>query len=340
MERKIYKNKIVILFIIIKDFIPSKKLATNNTYTLAVNDFGDLYSWGSNLQGRLGHKLDGKNSEVIENAKKYDFFTNQYLKVLEVSCGVNHIAVVAISKNETQQDAGSVYTWGLTAYGRLGYIDDEDDLTDLADVELRTVQVPKALNIPDKVARIACGTDFCGCITVRGQLYTWGNNKSGYLGVENITYDSVQSPIVTTPTLVKSLVNKFIIQVVCGSKHMMCLTSERSVFSWGSGEDGILGHGNTHGVNKPLLIKELKNDDIIFIAASDFSSAAINNHGHLYTWGRGKYGILGHGSEENITLPRRVQDSAIENEKVFYISLGFYHALCCTGMVFIYILYF
>ncbi len=112
---------------------------------------------------------------------------------------------------------------------------------------------------------------------------------------------------------------------------MMCLTSERSVFSWGSGEDGILGHGNTSGLNKPEIVKELKNDEIIFIAAGDFTSAAINNHGHLYTWGRGKYGVLGHGSEESQFLPKRVYDSSLENEKVFFVALGFYHSLCSSS---------
>lgn len=116
---------------------------------------------------------------------------------------------------------------------------------------------------------------------------------------------------------------------------MLCLTSEKNVYSWGAGENGTLGHDNFHGLNKPQLIKELKNDEIIFIAAGDFSSAAINVHGHLYTWGRGKYGILGHGSEENINSPRRVNDANLDNEKVFYVSLGYYHTLCATSMILI-----
>lgn len=248
-----------------------------------------------------------------------------------MSCGTSHIAVVVVNKNDGKDDSGEVYTWGLPLYGRLGYLDDEDENNNQFDNELMVYKtVPKLVNLPDKVVRICCGTDFTACITVRGHLYTWGTNKSGYLGVENITYDGDQA-IVTTPTLVRSLVNKVVIQVVCGSKHMMCLTSERSVYSWGSGDNGILGHGNTYGLNKPELIKELKNDDIIFIAAGDFSSAAINNHGHLFTWGKGKYGILGLGSEENITLPKRVYDINLENEKVFYIALGFYHSICSTS---------
>lgn len=308
-------------------------MATNKCFTLAVNDFGDLYSWGSNADGRLGHKLESRSekADVVENARKYDFFSNNYLKVIDASCGECHIAVVTASKSDGGEEAGAVYTWGLPLYGRLGYLDVEQDEQSVLDKELMVFKTqPKMVNVGDKVVRVACGTDFSACITVKGQLYTWGTNKSGYLGVENITYDGDQC-VVTTPHPVRSLVNKVVIQVVCGSKHMMCLTSERTVFSWGSGEDGILGHGNTSGLNKPEIIKELKNDEIIFIAAGDFSSAAINNYGHLYTWGRGKYGILGHGSEENLTIPKRVMDSAVENEKIFNVALGFYHTICCTS---------
>jgi alpha-tubulin suppressor-like RCC1 family protein len=307
-------------------------MAVNHCYTLAVNDFGDLFSWGSNKEGRLGHKQDLKTGDVLDNPRKYDLFTNKYLKVVEVSCGTSHIAVIATKKSEAKEESGELYTWGLPLYGRLGYIDHDDDQNNQFDNDLLVYKTnPKVVSLPDKVVRISCGTDFTACITEKGHLYTWGTNKSGYLGVENITYDGDQA-IVTTPTLVKTLVNKFIIQVVCGSKHMMCLTSERTVFSWGSGDNGILGHGNSYGLNKPELIKELKNDEIIFIAAGDFASAAINIKGHLFLWGKGKYGILGMGSEENNFIPKRVVDNSIDQEKIFFVSLGFYHTLCCSGI--------
>lgn len=73
-------------------------------------------------------------------------------------------------------------------------------------------RIPVELSVVDKVTRVSCGTDFSACITVKGQLFTWGLNKWGNLGVENNTFDSKQN-IVNTPTLVKTLINKFVIQV-------------------------------------------------------------------------------------------------------------------------------
>ena len=114
---------------------------------------------------------------------------------------------------------------------------------------------------------------------------------------------------------------------------MICLTTENKVYSWGSGENGILGHGNTYGLNKPQMIKEFQSEEIINIAAGSFNSAAINVNGNLFTWGRGKYGILGQGSEEDILVPRKVKEGNLDREKVFFVSLGFYHSVCLTSII-------
>ena len=82
---KIIKNYpiININFKNLQKFIPARKVATNQCYTLAVNDYGDLYSWGSNKDGRLGQKNESKidKGDIIENPRKYDFFPNKYFKI-------------------------------------------------------------------------------------------------------------------------------------------------------------------------------------------------------------------------------------------------------------------
>ena len=138
--------------------------------------------------------------------------------------------------------------------------------------------------------------------------------------------------------MIGSLLNKFVIQISCGSKHMMALTSERRVYSWGSGDYGVLGHGNDTGINKPQLIKELVTHEIIFITCGEFNSGAITSAGRLYLWGNGKFGRLGNilynlglSSEESENIPKPLLDSSLIKEKIFYVSIGFYHTLCCTG---------
>lgn len=78
------------------------------------------------------------------------------------------------------------------------------------------------------------------------------------------------------------------------------------VLSWGEGEDGRLGHGDKKCLLKPKLIATLESSRIVAIAAGSAHSAAITASGHLYTWGFGEYGRLGHGDHVSQLSPKMV----------------------------------
>jgi alpha-tubulin suppressor-like RCC1 family protein len=194
-------------------------------------------------------------------------------------------------------------------------------------------RTPFNIQFKEKVARVSCGRDFSACLTASGKLYTWGNNKWGNLGLNpsDVTMKNFRgASVVTTPILVKDLEHMQLIQIVCGDKHMIALSNERRIYSWGDGSDGALGHSTFESSPTPNLIKDLASEDIIFICAGFTSSAAINSKGQLYTWGSGKYGQLGLGTREKIKNPMKVLDGGILNDRVFFISIGYYHTVCCT----------
>lgn len=60
-------------------------------------------------------------------------------------------------------------------------------------------------------------------------------------------------------------------------------------------------------------------------------SAAISSNGVLYTWGRGNYGRLGHGSFEDVLIPTPV--TALSGQHVTGVALGSgdAHTLCVTS---------
>lgn len=188
---------------------------TNQYYSLAITDGDELFSWGSNKDGRLGHQKD--KGEILQNPKKHDYFSNNYLKVFDVSSGNSHIAVVACSKDESNSGMGSIYTWGLPIYGRLGYIHDKtarkgekNNVMSLENFEYTTE--PKKLEINQKAVRVYCGEDFSACLTDKGKIFSWGTNKWGNLGVENKTFDN-EPNVINIPTEIMTFVNKTVIQV-------------------------------------------------------------------------------------------------------------------------------
>lgn len=78
------------------------------------------------------------------------------------------------------------------------------------------------------------------------------------------------------------------------------------VYSWGNGDGGRLGHGDSNSREEPTLVQELQGKTVVSIACGSTYSAAITNQGELYTWGRGNYGRLGHGSSDDHSVPTLV----------------------------------
>ena len=58
--------------------------------------------------------------------------------------------------------------------------------------------------------------------------------------------------------------------------------------------------------DRPRVIESLRGKDIVDIAAGGAHSACVTSAGELYTWGKGRYGRLGHGDSEDQTRPKLV----------------------------------
>ena len=58
---------------------------------------------------------------------------------------------------------------------------------------------------------------------------------------------------------------------------------------------------------RPRLITALQGKQVTDIACGGAHSACITKSGELYTWGKGRYGRLGHGNSDDQTTPKLVQ---------------------------------
>ena len=71
---------------------------------------------------------------------------------------------------------------------------------------------------------------------------------------------------------------------------------------------------------EPTLITALAGKHITSVCAGSTYSAAISANGDLFTWGRGNYGRLGHGSSEDQCYPTIV--AALKGHKVVDVACG------------------
>jgi alpha-tubulin suppressor-like RCC1 family protein len=79
-------------------------------------------------------------------------------------------------------------------------------------------------------------------------------------------------------------------------------------FLWGSGKDGRCGSGTEDKIATPAPLFADPNAALSIqkLACGYHHSAAVTDKGSLYTWGRGIFGQLGHGSNESYMVPVKV----------------------------------
>lgn len=71
---------------------------------------------------------------------------------------------------------------------------------------------------------------------------------------------------------------------------------------------------------RPKLIEALQGYEIVDIACGGAHSAAISSTGQLFTWGKGRYGRLGHGDSEDQLKPKLVSVCGIFKKHFNYCT--------------------
>jgi hypothetical protein len=83
------------------------------------------------------------------------------------------------------------------------------------------------------------------------------------------------------------------IMIRVGREHIIALTEDGSVFTWGNNEYGQLGNGTNESRDTPEKIQGLPK--IIDIASGDSYCMVLSEDGNIYTWGSNFEGELGDG---------------------------------------------
>jgi E3 ISG15--protein ligase len=106
------------------------------------------------------------------------------------------------------------------------------------------------------------------------------------------------------------------------------------LFAWGAGLQGQLGLG-TEVMSQalPKELTEIKDIKIISIAASNDLSAAIDDRGKLFTWGKTK-GMMAHeqhGFTANLLIPTPLDFKKAEGDVFTVIACGRTHMAAVTA---------
>ncbi|KAL3632641.1 hypothetical protein CASFOL_025625 [Castilleja foliolosa] len=265
-------------------------------HSIVVNARGQVYSFGSNDKGQLGH------GTTDEEAEPHLIRSLQGIRIIQASVGDGRTMLVS--------DAGKVYAFGKSCFG---------------DAE-KVVTTPKLVegSLNDIfVVQVTIGHNLTAVLSREGKVYTffWGNeNKLGH-NTEANDYEA--------RPLLGALENLPVVQISAGNCFLLalvCQPSGMSVYSIGCGQGGKLGHGTYNNDTQPRLIEHFQtlNFEPIAIAAGDWHSAVLGKDGRVCTWGWANHGCLGHGiavSTDQL-FPKVIE--ALSDVKAVHVAAGVY----------------
>lgn len=287
---------------------PDGKLLSEHTRITLIPHRLTITESGQLLVGGVTGLSDGKaEPSLAQLAVKKHRLTKAGLALLRrvvfrsLSMGAGHCAAVT--------DTGLVFTWGQGRYGQLGHGDSLDKI------------VPQPVQgISGEIKIVSAGFYHTLSVTKSGSLYTWGDGKEGKLGHND---DATR----LLPTLVSEFMDRgiFIRTAQAGGSHTAALSGDLQVYTFGAGGSGRLGHGNDKMQWLPLLVSALELQHVVSIAAGFAHTVALTLDGDIYTWGSGRMGRLGHGSESDEVLPRKVALVANATVKPVAVAAGEAH---------------
>ena len=207
-----------------------------------------------------------------------------------------------------------VFGFGQNEYGVCGQGHDEEIEDPVIIDELCDKSIKEFFN----------GFDFVLCLTTNNELFSWGMNDHGQLGIERFN----KNQKLYCPRLIKTLIDVNIVQVCCGDRHSLVLTEEGVVYGWGDNGWGQTGIGQKDEEVIYLQRQWIIESKIWKIHCSRYQSFAITQSGKLYCCGRNDQKQLGSQLKihESVFTPilheniENVENIVTSNENTYFVT--------------------
>jgi len=258
-------------------------VSTGERASYAINSDGELYSWGENNAGQLGH------GNLVDQDTPTRVGSDQDWQA--VAGGRRH--VIALKRD------GTVYTWGENLSAQLGYYTSGN-----APVLTPTLVTPYPQSnfgpLP-AIAQIGAGSNRCVLLTTDKKVIVWGNhiNQVGTTLTKYLSIDESANPGGDTDWKDFSV----------GVNHLLLTKTDNSLYTLGLNNNGQLGLG-TSGGGTDVYIEPVRvgtDNDWKDITAGGQFSLAVKENGTLWGWGLNTINQLGLGADvSNKSTPTRI----------------------------------
>lgn len=227
-----------------------EQVALGGWHCLAVDDKGQIFSWGGNEYGQCALPSDLRDVQTPQPILSH-------LQVEQVACGGMSSLALTVD--------GQLWMWG-EPWG---------------DFSLSVDRSPRRIDNNHQFVRIVSGAFHHLAVDRHGRVFSWGINDFGQLGIGTTNY-------ATEPEKVVDLDDVCIVDIAAGGWHSVAITDSGEVYVWGRGEYGRLGLGDKSGSSKlrPQKLKGLEGHRVIEASCGGTHSMVVTDEGKVFTWVR------------------------------------------------------
>jgi len=229
-------------------------VAAGYAHTIALTREGRVYTWGCGLFGQLGTgnttkhvrptrvKLPGRvvsvtagyfhNIVMLETGELMTWGANPQILRLEAQQRKKEKLMLKQMEEKRRQEMEAAEL-EAEQERTMESLHPQDSTTTTSDLHLNPSYVDTS-NIEDRVAQICAGSQHSALLTSTGQLFTWGRNLEGQLGLGN-------RQSVKVPSQVTALDQDVVTMISAGADFTCAVSDLGTVYAWGSNASGQLG---------------------------------------------------------------------------------------------------
>jgi alpha-tubulin suppressor-like RCC1 family protein len=255
-----------------RDFAPF--ISAGATHVALLKSDGNVVSWGTDAHGELGDGTTKTKGVLPECAGG----CNQNVNWTQVAAGTSFTLA--------RRTDGTIWAWGSSNVNRNG-AGSSADLTSPGEVG----------EFNNFWRSVAAGASHGFAISVDGELYGWGDNAQGELGINSTSTPGYLEQQTGTSS-------DHWIAVAPGTQFTIGLKADGSAWGFGLNSSGQLGIGNTTRALVPTAIVSTK--PWTRLTAGTAHAAGIKADGTLWLWGLNDKGQLGNNSTTTGKAPAQL----------------------------------